>query len=469
MPRPYYERLATSSAAFLASEGPNRFSHSAMLLVFDAGALAGEERGVDYEALREGIEARLPTVPRARQRLRWTPLTDHPVWVDDPDFNLEYHLRHTSLPSPGSEAQLHRTVARIHAQRLDRNRPLWECWVLEGLEGGRFAMLWKTHHCMIDPTSEVDLLQALLSPDPDEELPPVALYKPRSLPTALELGRDELLRGARLPRALTELLGGERPDWRHQLEQRVKGVAKLLGYSMRPRRETPLSGPAGPHRRFTQRVLPLADAQEARRATGALLHDVLLAVLAGAIGRYFREHLVNPATLDFRVSAPVTLDTETPEEDVGEWIVELPIWERDPLERIEHIRSQTRALHEDSPAVAARALVEAAQWTGSRRLTLGARAVSRRRADLVLLNLPGPQTRLYFRGAALLEGFALAPVRADHALCLSVTSYDGKLCWGFNADFDRLTDLERFADAVVESFGELVSCATDDGPAVQRA
>ena len=457
MPRAHYEPLSTASASFLAAEGSKSFSHSAMLLVFEPGPLANTESGVDIESLTALIEAHLPSVPRARQRLRWTPVTDRPVWVDDPDFNLEYHVRHTSLPRPGSQEQLRRTVSRLHAQRLDRNRPLWECWVLEGLEGGGFAMLWKTHHCMIDPTSESDLMQALLAAEPDEKLPSATPFKARPMPSAFELVRGELARNARDRLTLGKALGlrSDVEGWRDEAERRVRSVIKLLGYSVRPHRETPLSGPAGPHRRFTQRVLPLADAQEVRRSLGASLQDVLLAVVAGAIERFLQARLVNPATLDFRIAVPVSLDTESEREDVGEWIVELPVWESDPLKRVERIREQTEALHEANPGLGARTLSGVALWTGSRRLTLGARALSRRQADLVLVNLPGPQTPLWFGTARLLQGFAIAPLRDDRALSLSVASYDGQLCWGFNADFDRIPDLELFADGLVEAFAEL--------------
>jgi len=462
MPRTYYERLSAESAGFLWAESSRAFAHSAVLLVFEPGALGGAECGVDFEAIRSGVEARLARVPRARQKLRWIPFENHPIWVDDPSFNLEYHLRHTSLPRPGSEDQLRRMVARVHAQRLDRSRPLWECWVIEGLEGGRFAMLWKTHLCMVDPASGADLLETLLSAESYPPAPRVASYRPRPMPSAFELVRDEVVRQARLPRRAFERVSDalRRPDWRHELEQRARGVAKLLGYSIRARTDTPLSGPTGPHRRFARWVVPLGEAQQIHRALGAPLHDVLLAVLAGAIHRFFHERLVNPATVDFRVSAPVSLATGTEQEDVGEWIVELPIWEKDPVARVERIRQQTETLHAANPALGARTLAGVAEWTGSRRLALGARAASRRLpVDLVLVNLPGPQTPLYFQGALLLEGFGIAPLREDHALGVSVMSYDGKLCWGLNADFDRLPDLDRFAAALAASFAELAQAA----------
>jgi WS/DGAT/MGAT family acyltransferase len=359
-------------------------------------------------------------------------------------------------------------VARIHAQRLDRSRPLWECWVLEGLESGSFAMLCKTHHCMTDPAAERDLIEALLSDVPHPAEPRAASYKPRPMPSAFELVRDEVIRQARIPRrALARLEGVFRKrEWRHDLELRARSVAGLLGYSVRPRNVTPFSGPAGPHRRFVRGVVPLDIVRRAHRELDAPIHDVLLAVLAGAIRGFLAERLLNPATIDFRVSAPVTLDTDGTHETVGEWIVEMPIWEKDPRARVARIRKQTEQLRAASPALGARTLVGLAEWTGSRRLSLAARAVSQRPVDLAVVNLPGPQTPLYFRGARLLEGFGITPLREDHALAVAIMSYDGKLCWALNADFDRLPDIERFGAALQASFEEL-RAATRREPALE--
>jgi diacylglycerol O-acyltransferase len=346
--------------------------------------------------------------------------------------------------------------------------------VIEGLEHARAALLWKTHLCMVDEESGPDLLETLLRADPNAAAPRPASFRPRAIPSAYELVRDQIVRQARLPRrALARWSDAlRRPDWREELEQRARGAARLLGYSIRPRTDTPLSGPAGPHRRFARLVVPLDQAQSIHRQLGAPLHDVLLAVLAGGIRRFFLERLVNPATVDFRVSAPVSLVTESGHERIGDWIVELPIWEKDAVGRVERIREQTGSLRAASPAIGARALIGAAEWTGSRRLGLAARAVSRRLpVDLVLVNLPGPQQPLYFGGARLLEAFAIAPVRAGHALAISMLSYDAKLCIGLNADFDRLPDLDRFAAALGASFAELAQAATPRArlEAVKRA
>src|SRR5215510_16427775 len=199
MPHYSYDRLTALDTSFLILEKPNGYTHVASTQIFEAGPLRTEDGGIDFEAIRKAHAAVLHRIPRYRQVLRFVPLENHPVWVDDHDFDLDYHLRHTSLPRPGSDAQLKRLSARIMQQHLDRERPLWEAWVVEGLEGDRFALITKVHHCMIDGVSGVDLLNAQLRTTPERHLPDPMPYYPRPAPSALELLRHELLRRAALP------------------------------------------------------------------------------------------------------------------------------------------------------------------------------------------------------------------------------------------------------------------------------
>ncbi|MFQ5416809.1 MAG: wax ester/triacylglycerol synthase domain-containing protein, partial [Myxococcota bacterium] len=355
MPRYGYERLSDRSAGYLANETPRSFAHAASIQIFEAGPLASGDGGVDFAAIRDGIAARLHRVPRLRQELRWIPLENHPVWVDDREFNLGYHLRHTSLPRPGGFAQLQVMAARIMAQRLDRARPLWECWVLEGLEGGRFALILKTHHCMVEEAGS-DLLEVLLSPDPgtaDPEAPP---YTPRPPPAVRELVVDEILLQARLPRRLLDrarrlLQDPER--LRREVESKARAATELLGYALRPPIETPLNGAIGPHRRFRGVAFPLDGAKSIRRKLGGTVHDVILAAVAGAARAYLLERFVSPAAVDFRVSTPVALVSGPADERVDEWIVDLPVWEKDVVARFDRIREATRQLSAGTGALPA--------------------------------------------------------------------------------------------------------------------
>jgi len=462
MARYDYERLGAKSAAFLAAETSRTLTHSVAVLIFDAGPLANALGGVDFAAVRAAVESCLNQVPQYRRKLRRIPIENHPVWVDDREFNLEYHVRHTSLARPGAMDQLRTLCARIIAQRLDRSRPLWELWVAEGLEGGRFALILKTHHAMAEAPGG-DLLEALLSPDAAARPEPASPFHPRPMPSAAELVRDEVIRQARLPRQALERarsFAGQSENLGRELLARIRAVARLLGYSVLQARETPLNGPTGPHRRFDHLVLPLADARRVSHVLGGTINDVVLATVAGAVAEYLRKHYTNPATLEFRVAVPVGQD----DGQVGEWILELPIWEPDPARRLELIRERTEELNRHNPALGARTLYSMARWTSTQLLARGARALSARApVNLSVTNVPGPQVPLYLQGARLVDCFGETPLREDGGLGVTVMSYDGKLCWGLNADYDRVPDLVDFTTLLKKSFLQLVRAAAHKG------
>jgi WS/DGAT/MGAT family acyltransferase len=462
MARYAYDRLSPASASLLEAESSRSFGHSGATMIFEPGPLGRPDGGVDFDAIRTAIDSVLHRAPEYRRKLRWIPFENHPIWVDDPEFNLDYHVRHTSLARPGTSAQLRKVAARLQAQRLDRSRPLWECWVVEGLEGGRFALLTKTHNALGD-VGEEDLLGALLSPDPDATREPAPPFRPQPLPSALELVRDELLRGARLPRravsGMSSLAHSE--DLSHELQSRLNRLVRLAGYSLRRGPDTPLNGQVGPHRRFDHLVLPFGEARRIRKALGGSVHDVILTILSGAVSRYLRIHYVNPATLDFRVSVPVSLANEDESGDaVGESVLELPIWENDPLRCFEGVRERTERQHRESPALRAPMVSSDSRWTSSRRLVQGVRAIaSNAPVSLRVVNVPGPQVPLYLEGARLAECYGKVPLGEHGGLGVAVQSYDGKLCWGLNADFDLVPDLPRFTEALRESFEALSQAA----------
>ncbi len=474
MARYHYERLSALDASYLWIERPRAFCHSTSVLIFEPGPLHCAGGGVALEELADAIAARLAHVPRYRQRLKWIPIEDHPVWVDDPEFNLDYHLRHTSLPRPGGPAQLDRLVARVHAQRLDRARPLWECWIAEGLEGNRFALLLKVHHALANAPEGPDLLQVLLSPNPAEPKPERVPYRPRPLPSGLELARDELLRRLWLPQRAAQRFRGfarESGDLRRELRRRAEAVVGLAGLTLRESKRRPFGAAIGPHRRFEHRNLALSDAVEIRRALGGSVNDVLLTAVAGALRRFFQQRLVSPATLDFRIALPVRVDAGNPRAPgLAQWVIELPIWERSPLRRFERIREQTQALQLKQPVLGARTLFSVAEWSGSQVLSAAARQLaSRAPVDLELTYVPGPEVALYLRGARLQRGYGCVPLRAGNPLAIAVFACEGQLCFGLNADFDALPDLARFADSLEASLRELQRAALERGSRVALA
>jgi len=369
---------------------------------------------------------------------------------------------------PGTPEQLRRLAARVHGQRLDRSRPLWECWIVEGLEGGRFALMLKTHFALAEG-NEADLLEAVLSPDPDEAYPTPAPFRPRPMPSALELVRDEVFRQAALARkALRRLRSPEPQRRREAFQAQAESIAAMLGYAVRRLPETPLNGPVGPHRRFDFLSLRLAEAEAVRRARGGSLDDVLLTALAGAAARYLAAHFVNPATLDFRVAVPVEGLVGSGRTGFSERVIELPVWERDPLRRLDLVRQRTASAGFD-PSGAVVAPSEVTGFPSTRLLARGARALSRAPVNLAFASVPGAAAPLYLRGAQLVEAYGKLSLRKTSALSVAVLHYAERLCWGFNADFDLVPDLHLFTASVDEAFRELHRAATRARLSLARA
>lgn len=463
-----YERLTALDNSFLILEGPNAYMHVASTMVFDAGPLRREDGGIDADALKERIGASLHRIPRYRQKLAWIPFENHPVWVDDDCFSLDYHVRHTALPRPGSEEQLKRLSSRIMQQHLDRARPLWEIWVVEGLDKERFALITKVHHCMVDGVSGVDLMKVLMSPTPDAprpEDPP--RFVPRPTPSALELIRHELGRFVRLPfTALRDVRGfvREADDARQEVLVRLRAAAETLGASLRSASPTPLNRPIGPHRRFGWMTMDVAEVKAVRRALGGSLNDVVLTIVTGAVRRYLERRGVKMRGLEFRVMAPVSVRATDQDGTLGNrvsaWVLPLPLDEDDPRERLRRISERTSELKDSRSAVGAEMLTQVAEWTPSNLLALGARNVTRLLPfNLVVTNVPGPQFPMYMGGAKMLEVFPHVPLAGNLGLGIALLSYDGRIHWGFNADYDVVPDLEDFVADTRDALAELLRSA----------
>jgi diacylglycerol O-acyltransferase len=467
VPRYAYERLTALDNSFLLLESPTAYMHVASTLVFEAGPLRRPEGGIDVERIRAATAAALPQIPRYRQKLKYIPLESHPVWVDDDRFNLDYHLRHTALPKPGSEEQLKALSARIMQQHLDRSRPLWEMWVVEGVEGDRFALISKVHHCMIDGVSGVDLLNAQLRPTPDQRLPDPVPYFPRPAPSGLELLRHELMRRAALPLgALRDArhFVREATDVRRELMVRLRAAAETLGTTLRRPSDTPLNRPIGPHRRFDWLEMPVAEIKEVRRALGGSLNDVVLTVVTGAVRRFLARRGVSLKGLDFRVMAPVSVRSDQERGQLGNrvsaWMIDLPVSLANPRQQLERIAARTRELKESKQAVGAEVLTQAAEWTPSTLLALGARNATRLLPfNMVVTNVPGPQVPMYLAGARMLSAYPHVPLAERLGLGIALLSYDGRIGWGFSADYDGVPDLADFVEDVRAAFREVREAA----------
>jgi diacylglycerol O-acyltransferase / wax synthase len=468
-----YERLPVQDGTFLAFEDPNSHMTIGATLVFDAAPLATPDGGIDVERIRAYIESRLHQIPRYRQRLAWVPVEGHPVWVDDDHFTIGYHVRHTALPRPGDERSLKRLSARVMSQQLDRGKPLWEAWVAEGLEGGRFALIVKTHHCMTDGVGAVDLVQVLLSASPDATIEEAPRWTPRPAPSGQDLLRDELLRWARTPLTAASIAGrwlrGD-VDFRQALAEGYAPVLEVVRAGLKGAADTPLNRPIGPHRRIDWRTTELARVKVVKNRFGGTVNDVVLATVAGAVRRFFKRRRVPLEGVDFRTVVPVSVRT-TEERGVmrnraSAWILSLPIDERDPRRRFARVRDTTEELKRTRHALGAQILGDLAELAGSLTfLHLGVRLMQRANPyNLIVTNVPGPPVPLYLLGARLLEGYPLVPLFENQALGVALFSYGDHLFWGFNGDWDLVPDLNHFADDVEASFDELYAAAIEQEP-----
>ncbi len=463
-----YERLGFLDNSFLIAESPTNHMHIGGTATYEAGPLRTPEGGIDVDRIRAYVASRLHRIPRYRQVLHTMPIDGHPAWVDDQHFNIDYHVRHTGLPRPGDDRQLKRLSGRIMSQQLDRSKPLWEMWIVEGLEGGdRFAMITKVHHCMIDGMSSVDLLEVLLTPRPTIEVEAPPRWVPRPVPSRWELVQTETLRRARLPfETVTGIrrVIAEAEDPRSNIRSMLRAVRDTVNLGLRRCSDTPLNKPIGPHRRHDWLSMNVADVKAVKNRLGGSLNDVVLATVAGAVQQFLEERRVSVDNLEFRVMAPVSVRTSGERGTLGNrvsaWIINLPIAERDPRRRLELIQRETSRLKSSKQALGADLLTQAVAWTPSTLLSLGSRMAMRALPfNLVVTNVPGPQVPLYLLGARMLDNFGQLPLTDYLGLGIVLFSYAGKLCWGFTGDWDLMPDLADFVRAVEESFADLCAAA----------
>lgn len=471
MPHYAYDRLSALDHGFLLAEGENAPMHVGAIAILESGPLRNEEGGIDIARFRGAIEAVLHWIPRYRQKLAWIPIEDWPTWIDDRHFDLGYHIRHIALPAPGTRDQLRELTGRILSRRLDRERPLWELWVVEGLHRGeQVALLNKIHHCMIDGAAGADLSQILLSPSPQfEESAPLPYY-PRPAPTPSELLADRVREGLGAPlrafRGIRSLLAeegsGERQTLREDLTTRARALRQIAGLAWQTASPSPINGELSPYRRVDWLTMPLDDARELRRVLDCTINDVVLAIVTGAVRRYLFRRRVDPARLDFRISAPVSTRRAEHRSQLGNhvssWILQLPLDREDPLEQIELIRERTAELKRSSSARALETLMEAAEFVPTALLKHAVGLVNGP-VNTMVTNVPGPQFPLYSVGARLLGMYPVVPLLPGCGLGIALFSYEGKLCWGFNADPQLIPNLEDFSEDIGWAFETLRQAA----------
>lgn len=458
----FADDLSAQESMLLGFEDSHIHMNVVGAFVFEAGGLACDG-GVDIDRIREYVESRLYRVPRLRQRLVHRLLD--PVWVDDRDFNIQYHVRHTRLPHPGDERQLKRLCGQIASSRLDRERPLWEICVVEGLENERFALIVKIHQSICSGVWGIGLMEALLTTNPRSELDSAPVWLPRAAPETADLLRRRIARGIRAPFSLLSAAAciardpGARDETLESLAVLMPGEASS---------GTPLNQPVGPHRRIDWLRIDAAAAREVADRFDCSLQAVALATLAGALGRFFTQRGIPPAeqkTLAFRVACPRQPGGLTHTGSVGDllsWSVsELDIAEADPLKRLESI---TRALHAAKP-ISTRLFTAASEWIGPGIANFFARLqLGRGASNLTFTQLAGPDAPRFLLDARLLEAYPSLPLIPEQAVRLAVFAYEDRFHWCVNSDWDLLPDLHDLVEALQACFEELCKAAKPRTP-----
>ncbi|MCP5071270.1 MAG: wax ester/triacylglycerol synthase family O-acyltransferase, partial [bacterium] len=399
MPYSHYDRLTALDTTFLDLESNGVHMHVGSVATFEPGPLATPEGGIDFAQILRLAEVGLNRAPRFRQKLGTTPISGHPVWIDDDRFNLTYHVRHTALPLPGDERRLKRLAARIMSQKLDRSKPMWELWFVEGLEGGRFAVISKVHHCLIDGLSGVELLAAFMGPNPSYR--PVETdhsWRPRRVPSPLELLGGELRHRVSRPGQILAHTLRSLEDPAESIDSAVKtatGFVEGLGKALSPASETPLNVPIGPYRRFDWTRFDLDIVKEVKEKVGGTINDVVLACVSGAMRRFLQQQGTSLRDIDFRVFVPVSTRTDEQRGTLGNrvsmLVTPLPVDQHDRKQRMDRVIAETRKLKTSRQAKGTQVLEELSDWTSTTLLTgMSRMAAARRSYNMVVTNVPGP-------------------------------------------------------------------------------
>jgi diacylglycerol O-acyltransferase / wax synthase len=476
------DRLSALDASFLYLEEPTAVMHVGSVAVFEP-----PDQGFDYERLVALVSGRIAYVPRYRQRVRAVPgRLANPVWVDDENFDVAYHVRRSALPGPGTEQQLADLVARLQSRALDRTRPLWELYLVEGLAGGRFAVVTKAHQAMVDGVNAVDIAQVVLEDSAEVPEIPTDTWRPAAEPTDLELVVGAVADAVRSPQGALDVWRGSADDVRATAGRVVGQLGSLLSVAARsatrPAPTSPLNVQIGEQRRYVMVATSLADHRAVRGRHARPGHhepsvnDVVLATVAGALRAWLlnRGESVRPATV-VRALVPVSVESAAAApgpatrpaggtaphrvgSQVAAFVVDLPVGEPSPAIRLHQVAYAMRAQAEAGEAVRAQALVDVAGFAPPTLHSIGARvasAASRRLTNLTVTNVPGPQHPMYAAGARMLASYPVMPLAKGQAVSIGLTSYDGGVFYGVNGDLTSMADVDVLGQCLVEALAEL--------------
>jgi len=463
MAQQHLDRLTAVDASFLHQEDADSHMHIGAVTIFEGPP-------PPFTAVAEHIRSRLHLVPRYRQKLAYPPFeTGRPLWIDDHSFNIEYHVRHSALPAPGTEQQLQRLAARIVSQQLDRSKPLWECWFVEGLEGGRFALIFKTHHALVDGVSGVDLATVLfdLSRTPQPRADQSEPWQPQPEPTNAELlaaGAAGFVKTAVNVTERTVAAGTNPAAAADAFRDIAEGIGEMLWAILNPAPETPLNVDIGPHRRYAVVRNRLEDFRYVKGVLGGTVNDVVLTVVAGALARWLRSRGVRTEGLELRALVPVSIRPKDQRHALGNQIVlmrgPLPVYIRDPVARLRYVKEQMDGLKESKQALGARVIADVQQMAPPTILAQASRLqFSTRLFNMIATNVPGPQFPIYMLGREMLTFFPIAFLPKGHALAIAIMSYNGAIDFGLLGDYDALPDIDTIADGIEDGLAQLKTAA----------
>ena len=462
MSQGHMDRLSAVDVSFLTNESSSAHMHVGGLCVFEGPPPS-------YDDLAEHVRSRLHLVPRFRQKLAFPPApTGRPFWVDDPNFNLEYHVRHSALPSPGSEDQLRRMAARIFSQQLDRTKPLWELWLVQGLTRKRFAFVTKTHHSLVDGVAGVDIATVLFDvkpvPEPAEADHEWVASPEPSGATLLAKDAEGLLSAPlRLARRVEHAV--EHPEATlHQVSESLTALGEVGWNFANPAPDTPLNHGIGPHRRFAWVRSDLSKFKRIKDVLGGTVNDVVLAVVSGAMRGWLRSRGVRTEGMELRAQVPVSIRAEGERGQLGNRIAvvrgPVPVYVEDPVQRLKVVRESMQGIKQSKQALGAEVISRFNDFAPPTLLAQAARVnFSTRLFNLVVTNVPGPQIPLYVLGRELQDIFPVGFLPPNQALFIAIMSYNGSINFGLLADYDSMEDVEGIATGVEGAIAELLEAA----------
>jgi diacylglycerol O-acyltransferase len=462
MAQGHMDRLSSIDASFLTNETSSAHMHVGAILIFEGPPPA-------YKDFLDHVNSRLHLVPRFRQKLAFPPVeTGRPFWIDDPHFHLAYHVRHSALPAPGSEEQLRNIAGRLFSQALDRSKPLWELWLVQGLEQNRFAIVTKTHHALVDGVAGVDIATVLFDVKPvPEPIEPHRDWVPQPPPTSAELAARGIAELSEAPFKLTRraIRAASNPTrTARRVIETGEALAEVGWNFTNPAPEVPLNAEIGSHRRFAWARAELGDFKRIKDALGGTVNDVVLTVVSGAMRSWLRSRGIKTEGLELRALVPVSIRAEDEHGHLGNRIAAmrgpLPVYIDDPVKRLDAVRRAMDGLKESKQALGAEVISRFNDFAPPTLLAQASRInFSTRLFNMIVTNVPGPQIPLYVLGRELQDVFPVAFLPENHALAIAIMSYHGGIDFGLLGDYDAMEDIDLLATGLSESLGDLLAAA----------